>query len=115
MVTASSYQAESDFCFSVSNLMLKKYKGQIETKRSTFYHQMRIAIHSKKQFRSKDIEYIVQCLNEEFDRFPKSRFKWILKTKIESRRVKSDFLFSVVFVYSKNNNNESRYCWQTLS
>ena len=44
MATASYYQAESDFCFSASNLLLEKYKGQIETKFSASYHQMRIAI-----------------------------------------------------------------------
>ena len=67
--------------------MLEKYRGQIETKFSTFCHQMMIAIHSKKQFRSGYIKYIVQCLNEEFERF----------------------------AMSKLSINDSRYCWQSLS
>ena len=107
MATASYHQAESDFCFSVSNLLLEKYKGQIETK---FSHQMRNAIHSKKQLRTEEIKYIVECLNEEFKRFAMSRLKWISKSKIESGRIVPDFPFSVVFAYSKNNNKEFIYC-----
>ena len=38
----------------------------------------------------------------------------ISKSKIEIGRITPDFLFSVAFVYSKNNNNESRSRWQTL-
>ena len=64
---------------------------------------------SKKQFRADDIEYIVGCLNKEFERLVMSRFKWISKPKIESGRITPDFPFSVVFVYCKNSNIESRY------
>ena len=110
MATASYYQAESDFCFSASNFLLEKYKGQIETKFSA-YHQTKIAICSKKQFRTADVEYIVECLNEEFERFAMLKLKWISKPKIKSGCITPDFIFSVVFVYSKNNNNDSRYCW----
>ena len=45
---------------------------------------MRIAILSKEQFRTKDIEYIADCLNEEFEKFAMSRLKWVSKPKIES-------------------------------
>ena len=62
-----------------------------------------------------DIECIIECLNEEFERFAMSRLKWISKPTIECGRITPDFPLSVVFVYSNNNNNESRYCWQTLS
>ena len=78
---------------------------------------MRIAIFLKKLFRTEDIENIIECLNEEFERYAMSRLKWISKPKIENGRITPDFPFSVVFVYSKDyfNKNESRYCWQTLS
>ena len=77
---------------------------------------MRIAICSRKQFRTEDIENIIECLNERFQRFAMSRLKWSSKPKIESGRITLGFPFSVVFVYSKNNdNNEFRLCWQTLS
>ena len=115
MTTVSHYQVESDFYFSTSNLLLEKYKGQIETKFSASNHQMRIAICPKNQFRTEDIEYIVECLNEEFERFAMSRLKWTSKLKIESGFITPDFPLSVVFIYSKDNSNESRYCWQTLS
>ena len=62
MATASYYQAESDFCFSVSNFILEKYKRKIETKFPASYYQMRIAICSKKQFRTVGIKNIVECL-----------------------------------------------------
>ena len=65
-----------------------------------------------------DNKYIVECLNKEFEKFAMSRLKWISKHKTESGCITLDFAFSgffSVFVYSKNNNNESRYCWQTLS
>ena len=77
MATTSYYQVVSDFCFSVSNLLLEKYKGQIETKFSASYHQIIIAICAKKQFRTVNIDYIVECLNKEFGRFAMSRLKWI--------------------------------------
>ena len=76
---------------------------------------MRIAICSKKQFRTDNIKYVLKCLNEEFERFVMLRLKWISKPKIESGRITPDLPFSVVFVYSKSNYNKSRYCWQTLS
>ena len=50
---------------------------------------------------------------EEFERFAMSRLKWTSRPKIESGCITLYFSFSVVFVYSKDNNNESRYCWQT--
>ena len=69
---------------------------------------MRIAIRSIKQFRTEDIKYITECLNEEFERLGMSRLKLISKSKIKCGCITSDFPFSVVFVYSKSNNNESR-------
>ena len=81
MAATSNYQAVSDFCFSLSNLLLEKYKGQIKTKFSASYHQIRIAICAKKQFRTVNIDYIVECLNKEFERFAMSRLKWISKPK----------------------------------
>ena len=61
----------------------------------------------QKQFRTKDIKYILECLNEEFGRFAMSRLKGISKPKIERGCITPNFPFSVVFIYSKNNNNES--------
>ena len=101
MAAASYHQAEPDFCFSDSNLMLENYKGQIETKFSASYYQIRNVI-----------EYIAECLNEEFEKFAMSRLKWISKPQIESGCITSDFPFSVIFVYNKNNDNESRHCCQ---
>ena len=91
MAAASYYRAES-FCFSVSNLMLEKYIGQIEKKFSAFYYQMRVATLSKKQFRTEDI---AECLNEEFEKFAKSRLKWISKPTIESGHITSNFLLGL--------------------
>ena len=128
---AMVYEAESNFCLYILNLLLEKYKVEIETKFSASSQNMRIAISSKKQFRTEDIEYIVNCLNEEFERYA-------LKPKIKSSRYNADFPLSVIFVYSKNKivltinknntkrkicvittafnlNNGSRYCWQTMS
>ena len=77
MATASYYyQAESNFCASVSNLLLAKYKEHIGTTFSDFYHQMTIAICLMKQFTTVDIENIVDCLNDEFEKFVMSRLKW---------------------------------------
>ena len=77
---------------------------------------MRIAIRSKKQFKTENNENIIECLNEEFKRFAMLRLKWSWRPKIESGYITPDFPFSVAFVYSNNsNNNKSRYCWQTLS
>ena len=95
MAAASYYHAESDFCFSVSNLMLEKYIGQIETKFSAFYYQMRVATHSKKQFRTEDI---AECLNEEFEKFAKSRLKWISKPTIGSGHITSNFLLGLFYL-----------------
>ena len=71
----------------------------------------------QKHFKIEYIKYIVECLNEEFERYVMVRLKWTSKPKIESALIILNFPFSVIFVYSKNyfNNNESRYCWQTLS
>ena len=63
---------------------------------------MRIAICSEKRFMAEDIKNIIECLNEEFEKFATSRLKWISKLKIESGRITSAFPFSAVFVYSKN-------------
>ena len=135
---AMVYEAESNFCLYVLNLLLEKYKVEIETKFSASSQSMRIAISSKKQFRIEDMEYIVNCLNEEFERYAMSRLRWTLKPKIKSSRYNADFPLSVIFVYSKNKivltinknntkrkicvittafnlNNGSRYCWQTMS
>ena len=101
MAAASYHQAEPDFCFRDSNLMLEKYKEQIETKFSASYYQMRNVI-----------EYIAECLNEEFEKFAMSRLKWISKPQIESGCITSDFPFGAIFVYNKNNDNESRHCCQ---
>ena len=81
------YQAEPDFCASVSNSLLAKYKGQIATKFSASYHQMRISICSKKEFRTEDAENIIECFNEEFERFVMSRLKWTSKPKTESGHI----------------------------
>ena len=70
--------------------------------------------NSDRKFSAEDIECIAECFNEQFERFSMSRLKWISKPKIENSLITTDFPFSIVFVYSKNNNNESRYCWQTL-
>ena len=110
------YEAESNFCLHVLNLLLEKYKVLIKIKFFASSQNMRIAISSKKQFRTEDIEYIVNCLNEEFERYAISRLKWTLKPKIKSSRYNADFPLSVILVYSKNYfNNGSRYCWQTMS
>ena len=63
-----TYEAESDFCMAISSSLLKNYKGQIETKFSAFYQYKRIAIRSKKQLWTDDIEHIVECLSEEFEK-----------------------------------------------
>ena len=39
---------------------------------------MRIVICQKKQFRTEDIENIIECLNEGFERFAMLRLKVIL-------------------------------------
>lgn len=75
MRATSYHQAEFDFRFSVSNLLLEKQKGQIETKFSASYQYKRIAIRSKKQLRTDDIEHIVEFLNEEFEKYAMSRLK----------------------------------------
>ena len=51
---------------------------------------------------AEDIKNIIECLNEEFEKFATSRLKWISKLKIESGRIISAFPFSAAFVYSKN-------------
>ena len=79
------YQAEPDFCAYVSNSF--EYKGQIATKFSASYHQMRISICSKKELRTEDTENIIECLNEEFERFVMSRLKWTSKPKTESGHI----------------------------
>ena len=109
--------AESDFCIATSNFLHEKYKEQIETKFLASFQYMRIAICLKKLFRTENIENIIKCLIEEFERYALLRLKWTPKPKIESGRITLDFPFSVVFVYNKEhlNKNESRYCWQTLS
>ena len=63
-----TYEAESDFCMAVSNSLLKNYKGQIDTKFSASYQYKRIAIRSKKQLWTDDIEHIVECLSKEFEK-----------------------------------------------
>ena len=78
--------------------MLEKYKGQIEKKFSASHHQMRIAIRSKKQFRTMNIKYIAECLNEEFENFTMLILKWVSKPSIESGCITLDFPFSVIFV-----------------
>ena len=80
----------------VSNSMLENYKGQIETKFSASYQYKRIAIRSKKQFRTNDIAYIVECLNEKFEKYAMPRLKWASKPKIESDRITPNFPFSAV-------------------
>ena len=68
-----TYEAESDFCMAVSNSLVNK--RQIETKFSASYQYKRIAIRSKKQLRTDDIEHIVEFLNEEFEKYAMSRLK----------------------------------------
>ena len=67
--------AESDFCMAVSNSLYEKCKGQIETKFLASFQYMRIAICSKKLFRTEDIENIIECLNDEFEKYAMSRLK----------------------------------------
>ena len=67
----------------------------------------RIAIRSKKQLRTDDIEHIVEFLNEEFEKYAMSRLKWTSKPEFESGLISPNFPFSVVFVYTKN-------CWKIL-
>ena len=82
----------------VLNSLHEKYKGQVEMKFSASYQHMRNAIHSKKKFRTEDIWYIVECLNEEFERFDMSRLKWTSKPNIERGCVTSDFPLNDVFI-----------------
>ena len=45
-----------------------------------------------------------------FEKYSWSKLGWLSKFDIENRRTKSDFPFSVVFVYSKNTDaGESRH------
>ena len=91
----------------VSNSLFKNYKERIETKFSVSYQYKRIAIRSKKQLRTGDIEHIVEFLNEEFEKYAMSRLKWTSKPEFESGLISPNFPFSVVFVYTKN-------CWKIL-
>ena len=69
-ILAMAYEAESEFCFVVVNLLREKCKGQNETKFSASYPCMRIAIGPLKKFRMVGIEYNVECLNDEFVSMP---------------------------------------------
>ena len=93
-----------NFCFSVSNQELEKHKGQheLETKFLTSFTHIRFAICSKKQFRTEDVETIVEGFSSKFEKYALSKLGWLLKLDIENGRTTSDFPFSVVSVYSKN-------------
>lgn len=56
----------------------------------------------KTQFRTDEIETIVACFGCEFKKFALSRIGWLTKFEIENSGTRSDFPFSVVFVYIKN-------------
>ena len=79
MATTSYYETVSGICFSVSNMIQRADWNAIF---SAFYHQMRIAIPSKKQLRTKYIKHIVECLNG-VERFAMPRLKWIAKPTLK--------------------------------
>ena len=89
------------FCFEP---VARKYKGQheLETKFLTSFTHIRFAICSKKQFRTEDIETIVECFSSKFEKYALSKLGWLSKLDIENGRTTSDFPFSVVSVYSKS-------------
>ena len=89
---------QSVICVALLNSMYKKQKAQIQTKFSASYQYMRIAICSKRLFRTEDIKNFVECLNDEFQKYAMSKLKWVSKPKIESGCIAPDFPFSVVFV-----------------
>ena len=98
-----SSEAESDLCFSVLNRLLEKCaQYRVETKLLASFTQIRFAILSKTQFRTENIETIVECFSCEFERFALSKLGWLPKVELENGRTASDFPFSVVFVYTKN-------------
>ena len=43
---------------------------------SASYQNMRIVIRSKPQFRTEDIDYIVECLNDKFEKYAVFKLKW---------------------------------------
>lgn len=95
------------YCF--EPVARKKYKDRYEKILTSFTH-IRFAIRSKKQFRTEDIETIVECFNSEFEKYALSKLGWLSKFDIENGRTTFDFPFSVVFVYSKNTGaGESRH------
>ena len=51
-----------------------------------------------KMFRAEDIKIIVECLNNEFEKYAILRLKWTSKHKIESSCISPDFPFSLIFV-----------------
>ena len=98
-----SSEAESDLCFSVLNRLLERCaQYRLETKLLASFTQIRFEILSKTQFRTENIETIVECFSCEFGRFALSKLGWLSKVELENGRTTSDFPFSVVFVYTKN-------------
>lgn len=75
-MAAMTCEAEPYFCFAVLSSLREKYKGQIEMKFSASYQNMRIVIRSKPQFRTEDIDYIVECLNDKFEKYAMFKLKW---------------------------------------
>ena len=105
-------EAESDSCFFVSNRLLEQHtQYRLETSFSASFTHIRFAICSKTQFSIEDTEIVVECFRYEFERFAISKLEWLSKFEIENGCSKSDFPFSVVFVYTKNTGtSEPRYC-----
>ena len=98
-----SSEAESDFCFPVSNLLPEKYaRYSLETKFLASFTHICFSICSKSQFGTEDIETIAECFDSKFESFALSRLGWLLRFKIENGRTTSGFPISVVFIYTKN-------------
>ena len=74
----------------------------METKFLTSFTHIRFAICSKKQFRTENIESILECFCSKFEKYALSKIGWLSKLDIENGRITSDFPFSVFSVYSKN-------------
>ena len=52
----------------------------------------------QKLFTIEDIEYIVECLNDEFEKYAMSRLKWTSKPKIENSGISFVFISFVMFL-----------------
>lgn len=74
----------------------------METKFLTSFTHIRFAICSKKQFRTENIETILECFCSKFEKYALSKLGWLSKFDTENRRTTFDFPFSVVFVCCKD-------------